>query len=503
MKFLGLRDREPVQAKNKALASRIAQRKSLKMFIIILSVLLAVTLSLGGAAYIIGGALFGNLDHQEMETNQKDLTRLREILEEFGEYSGTEFTDAEVREVKYGIILERSYELSEYKDYKPLLDALKSNSALTELEGYDENEIAVCRLSIKFGMESIIRDREIQLTVPPVTETTPPVTEPPETLPSDSETNTGTESETDPPVTDPPETSIVVSRPETEPPIVSGVTVTDSDVYNVLLIGVDQAASLTDTIIVVSINKASKKVVITSFLRDLKIYDPNYGWCRINSVYVRKLNATASKGAAAGALANALNHNFGITIHNYAIVNFDIFIKVVDILGGVDVPLYYSEYIYMNAHTTGDDHMSGLRPYYEGGNETGYVYVHLNARQALMYARMRSNVYNPYTGTYDRSDDRFRNERQRNVIHGLMRKVRELDLDKIQAIAQQVLPLVTTDLDYNMFLSRLMTYLDYKRYSITSFAIPVRFSWEYGGNGYVEIFDFDRNKREWRAYVYS
>ena len=124
-----------------------------------------------------------------METNQKDLTRLREILEEFGEYSGTEFTDAEVREVKYGIILERSYELSEYKDYTHLLDALKSNSALTELEGYDENEIAVCRLSIKFGMESIIRDREIQLTVPPVTETTPPVTEPPETLPSDSETN--------------------------------------------------------------------------------------------------------------------------------------------------------------------------------------------------------------------------------------------------------------------------------------------------------------------------
>ena len=50
MKFLGLRDREPVQAKNKALASRIAQRKSLKMFIIILSVLLAVALSLGGAA---------------------------------------------------------------------------------------------------------------------------------------------------------------------------------------------------------------------------------------------------------------------------------------------------------------------------------------------------------------------------------------------------------------------------------------------------------------------
>mgnify|MGYP002519976329 CR=1 FL=1 len=75
-------------------------------------------------------------------------------------------------------------------------------------------------------------------------------------------------------------------------------------------------------------------------------------------MYVRKLNATASKGAAAGALANALNHNFGITIHNYAIVNFDIFIKVVDILGGVDVPLYYSEYIYMNAHTTGEDHIA-------------------------------------------------------------------------------------------------------------------------------------------------
>jgi LCP family protein required for cell wall assembly len=295
----------------------------------------------------------------------------------------------------------------------------------------------------------------------------------------------------------------VVPRPETEPPIISGVTVTESDVYNVLLIGIDQAASLTDTIIVISINKASKKVVITSFMRDLKIYDPNYGWCRINSVYARKLNATGSKGAAVGALANVLSHNFGITVHNYATVNFNIFIKVVDILGGVDVPLYYSEYLYMTYHTFGENKMSGLEPYYEGGNETGYVYVHLNAEQALVYARMRSNVYNPYTGTYDRSDDRFRNERQRHVIYGLMRKVRELDLDKIKSIAQQVLPLVTTDLDYNTFLTRLTTYLDYKKYSITSFAIPVRFSWDYGSGNYIEIYDFDRNKREWRAYVYS
>jgi LCP family protein required for cell wall assembly len=296
---------------------------------------------------------------------------------------------------------------------------------------------------------------------------------------------------------------VVVPKPETEPPIITGVTVNESDVYNVLLIGIDKAASLTDTIMVISINRASKKAVITSFMRDMKVYDPNYGWCRINGVYVRKLNATGSKGAAVGALANVLNYNFGITIHNYATVNFDIFIKVVDVLGGVDVPLYYSEYLYMTYHTFGENKMSGLEPYYEGGNETGYVYVHLNAEQALVYARMRSNVYNPYTGTYDRSDDRFRNERQRHVIYGLMRRVRELDLDKIQAIAQQVLPMVTTDLDYNSFLSRLMTYLDYKKYSITSFAIPVRFSWDYGSGGYIEIFDFDRNKREWREYVYS
>lgn len=501
---MGLRDREPVRVNNKALSSRIAQRKSLKMFIIVLSVLLAVVISLGGAAYIIGGALFGNLDYQEMETNQKDLTTLREILEEFGEYTGTEFTEDEIRGVKYGIVLEKSYELSEYKDYKPLIDALKADMALPELEGYEENEIAICRLSLKFGMESIIRDREVQLTVPPVTETKP--IDPPETDPNtgtDTETSTpgGSTTETDPPVTTPP---VVVPRPETEPPTISGVTVTDSDVYNVLLIGLDEAASLTDTIIVVSINRASKKVVITSFLRDLKIYDPNYGWCRINSVYVRKLNESkGNKGAAVGALANVLNYNFGITVHNYATVNFDIFKKVVDILGGVEVPLYYSEYIYMTYHTFDENKMSGLEPYYEDGNETGYVYVHLNAEQALVYARMRSNVYNPFTGTYDRSDDRYRNERQRNVIHGLMRKVRELDLDKIQAIAGQVLPLVTTDLDYNSFLSRLTNYLDYKKYSITSFAVPVRYSWDYGSNGYIEIYDFDRNKREWREFVYS
>jgi hypothetical protein len=77
---LRLGESQSVRTNNKALNSRIAQRKSLKLFIIVLSVLLAVIISLGSAAYIIGGALFGNLDYQEMETNQKDLTKLREIL---------------------------------------------------------------------------------------------------------------------------------------------------------------------------------------------------------------------------------------------------------------------------------------------------------------------------------------------------------------------------------------------------------------------------------------
>lgn len=492
-----LKDKKYSPAENEALASRLSRRKFRKVFITVICVLLALVLALGGAAYAAGAWIFGNMYHETMDTSVKNLGALREIIEREGDYTGSDYTPAEIAEVKYGIILDGAdMLLSVYKDYDPLCDALEADPSLTAADGYTEEEIAFVAKAIRFGCVSVVRNYEYIETAPG--------TEPPVTGPSESGSDTAVPG-TD---TDVPGNNVVVDTPETEPPRVSGVTVTDADVYNVLLLGVDSRqnnfADRTDTIMVVSINKATKRVVLTSFLRDLKVFDPTLNtWTKINNIYARGYSGAGSIGTAVGRLAVALKYNFEITIHNYAIVNFSVFEKVVDVFGGVDVPLYYGEYNYMYWHTYGDDQIKGLDDYYLGGNEKGYIYVHLNASQALVYARMRSNVYNPATGEYERSSDRFRTERQKYVVWSLIRQLRSLDIDKITQIAEEVMPMVATDLTYNDFLGKLMGYLDYNKYSISTFSIPVDKSWIYGEGSYVEIFDFDANRKKWRNEVYS
>ncbi len=500
-----LRDKESALDLNVRLASKLKARKTKRIFISTVCVLLALILVLGGAVYAAGYFVWGHMHHETMDTSvDTSLAELRRIILEQGDYTGTDFSPEVIAEVKRGIILDEldSY-ISSRKDYRPvcaLLD-VDINADLSSLdEEYYKNSsysgaevLEFCRRAFRFGCSDLLRREPV--TAPP--ETTSPDTPPSDTTGPDGET-TGPDSET----TAIPG-GIVMDDPPPEPTPITGVSVSDEDVYNILLLGVDSRGEdftgRTDTIMVVSINRASKRIVLTSFWRDLKVYDPSYGWTKINNVYAR----AGSIGKSVGRLATTLKHNFNIDIHNYVIVNFVIFEKVVDILGGVDVPMYYGEYDYMTRHTYDENKIGDLHEHWLGGNELGTVNVHLNANQALVYARMRSNVMNPATGEWERSGDNWRTERQKNVVWSLIRQLRNLDMDKITKLVKEVMPMVATDLSYNDFIVKMAGYLDYKRYSVHSFSIPAPHTWIYGEGSYVEIFDFEANRKQWREFVYQ
>jgi anionic cell wall polymer biosynthesis LytR-Cps2A-Psr (LCP) family protein len=115
---------------------------------------------------------------------------------------------------------------------------------------------------------------------------------------------------------------------------------------------------------------------------------------------------------------------------------------------------------------------------------------------------MRSNVKNPATGEWERSGDNWRTERQKNVVWSLIRQLRNLDMDKITKLVKEVMPMVATDLSYNDFIVKMAGYLDYKRYSVSTFSIPAPHTWIYGEGSYVEIFDWDANRKGWKEFVY-
>lgn len=167
---------------------------------------------------------------------------------------------------------------------------------------------------------------------------------------------------------------------------IAGVAATpgpgDGERTNILVIGIDstpwRTATLTDTMMVVSLDPVGRTVSMMSIPRDLvgtplgngDVFGP-----KLNSLmsYADAHPAVFPKGGVQ-ALEDAVGALLGIPIHYHATIDFIGFMKIVDTLGGVDVNVAKgftdSEYEYGRQKgfsiTAGGHHLDGL-------NALGYV----------------------------------------------------------------------------------------------------------------------------------
>lgn len=189
------------------------------------------------------------------------------------------------------------------------------------------------------------------------------------------------------------------------------------NVVNVLLIGEDEedGSHRSDSCMLVSVNRKTKKINICSFLRDSYTYMNINGQDRYD-----KTNHSYSWGGAAK-LMEVLSDNYKIKIDNYVSINFESFVKVIDTLGGVTVPITEAEANYMNRTTR----VKG----FESGDS-----VLLNGERALIYSRIRKN---------DSEIERTR--RQRCVITSLIQNVKSSSFSDLNKAIETFLPYVTTN----------------------------------------------------------
>ena len=194
------------------------------------------------------------------------------------------------------------------------------------------------------------------------------------------------------------------------------------EVINIMLVGQDtrdpEYRGLADTMILVSVNPTAKKLVLTSFMRDLYIDIVGIGG---GGTYKDRLNTAYCTGGI-DQLGDTLAYNFGVEIDNYVEVDFYAFETLVDALGGVDVELTENEARYMYEASGKAWDMQ------EGEN-------HLTGQQALVYARIRSI-----------DSDFYRTERQRNVILQVIGKAKKMSIMDILKLGEEFFPLVTTDM---------------------------------------------------------
>ena len=282
----------------------------------------------------------------------------------------------------------------------------------------------------------------------------------------------------------------------TEPEILtfdtnSGNLLSDPYILNILLFGADQYGDEgnSDTMILMSIDNRHEKIKLTSFLRDTLVYVPGY--------YDTKLTHAYSYGGAELSI-QTIESNFGIKIDRYAVVNFETFRDIVDIIGGVDIELTYDEIEYINAQVA----QNGQDDYLPWDTEEGIV--HLNGQQSLWHARNRGGYVN---GQYFyMGDDWGRVQRQRAFLDAVMDKLRSsASLTEIVQIVNAVGPNITTNLkssEITTLVSGALTYLDY---DMEELSMPED-NWETVENSSGEclnIIDWNLARRTVAEFIYE
>ena len=230
----------------------------------------------------------------------------------------------------------------------------------------------------------------------------------------------------------------------------------DDNILNILLVGTDTRTgdswSRSDTMIILSINKSTQKVVLTSLMRDIYLYIPDVGYNRINAAYAY---------GGPDLLLETIRENFKIDIDHYITVNFYSFIDIVDILGGITVDVSEAERKNMNQIIQSINDYTG--PSRDDGKLTEAGEQLLNGKQTLAYARVR------YVGNADFE----RTERQREVISKMLEKAKQMTLFQLNDTLNVLLPEIQTNFTKGEMLSLMLDALEYKNYEITENRIPV------------------------------
>lgn len=225
----------------------------------------------------------------------------------------------------------------------------------------------------------------------------------------------------------PPES--LTTNPSALPPL------TNNETINFLLIGSDRrptgTSHRTDTLLIAIVWHKEGQVSLISIPRDLWIYIPTVGMQRINTAY-QSGESSGYPGGGMGLLKDTVLQNLGIRIDHTAMVEFDGFRRIVDTLGGIEVPV---------ACAFTDWRL--IDPSYDPNNENNWwLYtvgpgqVHMDGDLALWYARSRL-----------RSSDFDRGRRQQEVIRTIFDKALKTDtFSKIPQLYGDFASTVITDL---------------------------------------------------------
>ena len=251
----------------------------------------------------------------------------------------------------------------------------------------------------------------------------------------------------------------------------------DKDVMNILLLGTDSAGALnngrTDTMIICSINVKTGSVKLSSIVRDLYVQMP--GMQSKN-----KINAANSFGGPNMAI-KCVNETFGLNVSRYVSINFNAFVDLVDLLGGVNLEITSGEAGQINKHS------GSSAPRVKAGE------AHLDGAQALMYCRTRN------------LDNNFgRNERQRKFLDAMVKKVISgSNMDTLMELVETGMHYVDTNLSTSDLFTIMFTVLP-NMGDMQMYSCPGQGEYHYDNSGTSAVIGhMDKVNASLHAFIYG
>jgi LCP family protein required for cell wall assembly len=240
---------------------------------------------------------------------------------------------------------------------------------------------------------------------------------------------------------------------------------TDDQTVTFLLLGSDrrpgQTYFRTDTLVIAAVRPGLGQVTLISLPRDLYVYIPTVGMDRVNTAYEYG-ELYSYQGGGQALLKDTILYNLGVRIDHIAIVDFDGFRRIVDTLGGAEVPVFcaYTDWRLID-------------PSYDPENEDNWALytvgpglVHMDGDLALWYARSRQ-----------RSSDFDRGRRSQEVLRAIYTRALQTDaLNKVPQLYEEFISSIITDLDLPAILQLAPLALHMSNADIRSY---------YVGQGYV------------------
>lgn len=263
----------------------------------------------------------------------------------------------------------------------------------------------------------------------------------------------------------------------------------EEGVTNILLIGNDSRENgedgRSDAMILLSISNKTKKIYMTSLLRDMYVEIPGHKDNRLNAAY--------SYGGAE-LLMETIEKNFDIHISRYVLVNFEAFANLVDAVGGVDLELTGKEVEYVNGYLVEYNILLGRPEGTDYFDDLSGGMVHLNGPQALAYCRNR------YIGT-----DFGRTERQRKVLTEVIHKLPKGVLTNPKGLIDGLMPNLTTNLTQaecyrlSLMAPKILTY------DIIQNSIPMEGTYKDATHRKMSVLevDFEANKKFLQENLYG